>query len=69
MKENGKSFNLVTMILLKPLAGSLKHTIVFRGDIYSGTFSRRWKLGIMNQSEIDELLRYDSIADLEAFTN
>ncbi|KAL4575559.1 hypothetical protein LXL04_022406 [Taraxacum kok-saghyz] len=44
------------MILLKPLAGSLKHTIVFRGDIYSGTFSRRWKLGIMNQSEIDELL-------------
>ena len=73
MKENGKSFNLVTMILLKTKAGSLKHTIVLRGiaeaSIYAGTFSRRWKLGKMNQAEIDELLRYDSISDLEAITN
>ncbi|KAL4584465.1 hypothetical protein LXL04_009067 [Taraxacum kok-saghyz] len=44
------------MILMKTKAGSLKHTIVLRGAIYAGSFSRRWKLGKMNQAEIDELL-------------
>ena len=35
-KNNGKSFNLGTMILLKPLAGSLNQESVVGGYLYSG---------------------------------